>query len=78
MGQGFISCPCHDETKNSQIESGLLTEPVPGSDTQVEFKEEDFNGDGTITKKEYATITNGHIKAVVNLPVLFHFIKMIS
>ena len=53
-----------------------LTEPVPGSDTQVEFKEEDFwVGDGTITKKEYATITNGHIKAVVNFAGVISFYK---
>ena len=44
-----------------------LTEKVEPTDAQVVIDEEDhWVGDGTIDKREIATITNGRIKAVVN------------
>ena len=44
-----------------------LTEKVEPTDAQVVVDEEDhWVGDGTIDKREIATITNGRIKAVVN------------
>ena len=44
-----------------------LTEAIPPSEATVSIAEEDhWVGDGTIDKREIATITNGRIKAVVN------------
>ena len=44
-----------------------LTESVEKHDTQILIEEENhWVGDGTIDKKEIATITNGRLKAVVN------------
>ena len=51
-----------------------LTEPVESSAATITIEEEDhWVGDGTIDKKEIATITNGRIKAVVNFAGVLSF-----
>ena len=51
-----------------------LTEDVPKCDARVTVEEEDhWVGDGTIDKKEIATIVNGKIKAVVNFAGIISF-----
>lgn len=53
-----------------------LTEKVKGCDTTVTTEEEDhWVGDGTIDKKEIATIMNGRLKAVVNFAGVISFYK---
>ena len=53
-----------------------LTEKVSESSTEIVIAEEDhWVGDGTIDKKEIATITNGRIKAVVNFAGVISFYK---
>ena len=53
-----------------------LTEDVPKCDARVTVEEEDhWVGDGTIDKKEIATIVNGKIKAVVNFAGIISFYK---
>ena len=44
-----------------------LTEAVPKLDAKIEFFERDhWVGDGTIDKRQYASITNGRLKAEIN------------
>ena len=51
-----------------------LTEKVkPGNPSVVIAKEDHWVGDGTIDKKDIATITNGRIKAVVNFAGVISF-----
>ncbi len=53
-----------------------LTESVEKCDTTVSIDTEDhWVGDGTIDKREIATITNGRIKAVVNFVGIISFYK---
>lgn len=53
-----------------------LTEPLVQCDTQITITEEDhWVGDGTIDKRELATITNGRLKAVVNFAGVISFYK---
>ncbi len=53
-----------------------LTEEIEKCPTEITFQEEDFwVGDGTIEKKEYATIRNGQLKAVVNFVGIISFFK---
>ena len=44
-----------------------LTEPVESAQTQIVIEDVDhWVGDGTLDKREQASITNGRLKAVVN------------
>ena len=53
-----------------------LTEPVEKCNTEISIEEEDhWVGDGTIDRKEFATIRNGRIKAVVNFVGIISFYK---
>ncbi len=53
-----------------------LTETVENNGAQVLIEEEDhWAGDGTIDKREIATIINGRIKAVVNFAGVISFYK---
>lgn len=53
-----------------------LTEKVSECSTEIVIAEEDhWVGDGTIDKREIATITNGRIKAVVNFAGVISFYK---
>ena len=53
-----------------------LTESVEKSSTQILIEEEDhWVGDGTIDKREIATITNGRLKAVVNFAGVLSFYR---
>lgn len=53
-----------------------LTETVEKCDAQISIEEEDhWVGDGTIDKKEIASITNGRIKAVVNFAGVISFYR---
>ena len=53
-----------------------LTETVDKKEAQITITEEDhWVGDGTIDKKEIASITNGRIKAVVNFAGILSFYK---
>lgn len=53
-----------------------LTEETAGCDTQVKIEEEDhWAGDGTVEKKEIATITNGRLRAVVNFVGIISFYR---
>lgn len=53
-----------------------LTEKVPSVPARVSIEEEDhWVGDGTIDKKEIASITNGRLKAVVNFAGIITFYK---
>lgn len=53
-----------------------LTEDIPHGTATISIDEEDhWVGDGTIDKREIATITNGHIKAVVNFAGIIRFYK---
>ena len=53
-----------------------LTEACPKITPQITVDEEDhWVGDGTIDKKEIATIINGRLKAVVNFAGIITFYK---
>ncbi len=53
-----------------------LTEPIPAAAATVTVEEEDhWVGDGTIDKREIATITNGRIRAVVNFVGILSFYR---
>ena len=53
-----------------------LTEDVPHGEAQILVEEEDhWVGDGTIDKKEKATVTNGRIQAVVNFAGVITFYR---
>ena len=53
-----------------------LTESVEKHDTQILIEEEDhWVGDGTIDKREIASITNGRLKAVVNFAGVLSFYR---
>ncbi|MBQ3899776.1 MAG: family 31 glucosidase, partial [Lachnospiraceae bacterium] len=53
-----------------------LTEKVPACDAKIEFFERDhWVGDGTIDKREYASITNGRIKAEINFVGIISFYR---
>ena len=53
-----------------------LTEKVEKIEAKITIEKEDhWVGDGTIDKKEIATIINGHIKAVVNFVGIITFYK---
>ncbi len=53
-----------------------LTESVEKCNTQILIEEEDhWVGDGTIDKKEIATISNGRLKAVVNFAGILSFYR---
>ena len=53
-----------------------LTEKVEKTEAKITIEKEDhWVGDGTIDKKEIATIINGHIKAVVNFVGIITFYK---
>ena len=53
-----------------------LTEDVPHGEAQILVEEEDhWVGDGTIDKKEKATVTNGRMQAVVNFAGVITFYR---
>lgn len=53
-----------------------LTESVEKCNTQIQIEEEDhWVGDGTIDKREIASITNGRLKAVVNFAGILSFYR---
>ena len=53
-----------------------LTEKVPSVQTRITLEQEDhWVGDGTIDKKEIATIVNGRLKAVVNFAGILSFYR---
>ena len=53
-----------------------LTEDIPHGEALIVVEEEDhWVGDGTIDKKEKATITNGRIQAVVNFAGIITFYR---
>ena len=53
-----------------------LTETTEKCDVQITIGEEDhWTGDGTIDKKEIATIVNGRLKAVVNFAGVISFYR---
>ncbi|MCR4617450.1 MAG: family 31 glucosidase [Lachnospiraceae bacterium] len=53
-----------------------LTEKVPATEAKIEFFERDhWVGDGTIDKREYASITNGRIKAEINFVGIISFFR---
>lgn len=53
-----------------------LTEEVPAKQCKIEIYEKDhWVGDGTIDKREYASITNGRLKVEVNFVGILSFFK---
>ena len=53
-----------------------LTEPVESAQTQIVIEDVDhWMGDGTLDKREQASITNGRLKAVVNHAGVLSFFK---
>ena len=53
-----------------------LTEEVEKTTATIKIEKEDhWCGDGTIDQKEYASITNGHIRAVINFVGIISFFK---
>lgn len=56
--------------------SWALTEEVCDKSVQIEIMQEDhWVGDGTIAKRDYAVVTNGRIKAVVNFAGVISFYR---